>query len=143
MIYLKKCPVCSGKSFNTKLSCIDHTKSKEIFTIVSCETCGFMLTNPRPNKKELQNYYNSETYISHTNSKKGLFNWLYQKVRTYTIKKKVRLLKETAKNGDHLDVGSGTGEFLYACKKAGFNTCLLYTSPSPRDKRQSRMPSSA
>ena len=25
----------------------------------------------------------------------------------------------------------------------GFNICLLYTSPSPRDKRQSRMPSSA
>ena len=24
-----------------------------------------------------------------------------------------------------------------------FNHCLLYTSPSPRDKRQSRMPSSA
>ena len=26
---------------------------------------------------------------------------------------------------------------------AAFSTCLLYTSPSPRDKRQSRMPSSA
>ena len=26
---------------------------------------------------------------------------------------------------------------------SGFNDCLLYTSPSPRDKRQSRMPSSA
>ena len=25
----------------------------------------------------------------------------------------------------------------------GSNPCLLYTSPSPRDKRQSRMPSSA
>ena len=25
----------------------------------------------------------------------------------------------------------------------GDTTCLLYTSPSPRDKRQSRMPSSA
>ena len=24
-----------------------------------------------------------------------------------------------------------------------YNSCLLYTSPSPRDKRQSRMPSSA
>ena len=24
-----------------------------------------------------------------------------------------------------------------------YNNCLLYTSPSPRDKRQSRMPSSA
>ena len=27
--------------------------------------------------------------------------------------------------------------------KEQFWTCLLYTSPSPRDKRQSRMPSSA
>ena len=26
---------------------------------------------------------------------------------------------------------------------ADMNACLLYTSPSPRDKRQSRMPSSA
>ena len=26
---------------------------------------------------------------------------------------------------------------------SAFYTCLLYTSPSPRDKRQSRMPSSA
>ena len=28
-------------------------------------------------------------------------------------------------------------------KRAGGSICLLYTSPSPRDKRQSRMPSSA
>ena len=27
--------------------------------------------------------------------------------------------------------------------RAKYNICLLYTSPSPRDKRQSRMPSSA
>ena len=27
--------------------------------------------------------------------------------------------------------------------RSGFEGCLLYTSPSPRDKRQSRMPSSA
>ena len=29
------------------------------------------------------------------------------------------------------------------CKVEPFNICLLYTSPSPRDKRQARMPSSA
>ena len=28
-------------------------------------------------------------------------------------------------------------------KNAAVSDCLLYTSPSPRDKRQSRMPSSA
>ena len=32
------------------------------------------------------------------------------------------------------------GTILWAGNKA---SCLLYTSPSPRDKRQSRMPSSA
>ena len=30
-----------------------------------------------------------------------------------------------------------------AVASANADTCLLYTSPSPRDKRQSRMPSSA
>ena len=28
-------------------------------------------------------------------------------------------------------------------RTTNYRTCLLYTSPSPRDKRQSRMPSSA
>ena len=32
---------------------------------------------------------------------------------------------------------------VLAAAGADFDTCLLYTSPSPRDKRQSRMPSSA
>ena len=39
---------------------------------------------------------------------------------------------------------SKTGKALYDEKtKLWCNGCLLYTSPSPRDKRQSRMPSSA
>ena len=33
--------------------------------------------------------------------------------------------------------------FNLSGNKINLNTCLLYTSPSPRDKRQSRMPSSA
>ena len=31
----------------------------------------------------------------------------------------------------------------YIPRLEAYNACLLYTSPSPRDKRQSRMPSSA
>ena len=41
---------------------------------------------------------------------------------------------------------SGDGDRIQGQLKLGHqlaHTCLLYTSPSPRDKRQSRMPSSA
>ena len=37
-----------------------------------------------------------------------------------------------------LDIGCGKDLMLYKP-----NTCLLYTSPSPRDRQKSRMPSSA
>ena len=45
-------------------------------------------------------------------------------------------------------ISSGSAGGLNMIHQRGFNTsmvsgCLLYTSPSPRDKRQSRMPSSA
>ena len=40
---------------------------------------------------------------------------------------------EIVKQDHVLEIGPGPGVL----------TCLLYTSPSPRDKRQSRMPSSA
>ena len=43
---------------------------------------------------------------------------------------------------DDLYTATGAGiRFVWARK--GIRACLLYTSPSPRDKRQSRMPSSA
>ena len=122
MILLDKCPVCSGNSLDKLLECYDFTASKENFTIVSCGTCNFTFTNPRPLDKKLGDYYKSDMYISHTNNTKGLFNWMYQTVRNYAIGTKVSLLKSIKKTGTHLDIGCGTGEFLNACKLAGFTT---------------------
>ena len=42
---------------------------------------------------------------------------------------------------DESDASDGSDDSLSS--DASAETCLLYTSPSPRDKRQSRMPSSA
>ena len=132
MTEIEKCPLCENKKFEKKLICKDHSKSKEDFTIVSCETCGFLLTNPRPSQDSIGEYYKSESYISHTNSSKGWFEWLYQKIRTHTTKQKVRLLKKTIKTGSHLDIGCGTGEFLNACQKAGFKTKGIEPSHTAR-----------
>ena len=46
--------------------------------------------------------------------------------------------------GDKLVVHQGADDdIIVRVNGADSTTCLLYTSPSPRDKRQSRMPSSA
>lgn len=122
MILLDQCPVCSGNSFDKILECTDFTTSKENFTIVSCGTCDFTFTNPRPINERLGKYYKSDMYISHTNNSKGMFNWLYQTIRNYAVGTKVALLKSIKKEGVHLDIGCGTGEFLNACKNAGYTT---------------------
>jgi len=129
---LDKCPLCKSANFAPKITCKDHTKSKEIFNIVSCETCGFAFTNPRPKDEKMGDYYNSNMYISHTNNAKGLFNWTYQKVRAYAIQTKVSLLKSIKEGGTHLDIGCGTGEFLNACKNSGFKTLGIEPSPKAR-----------
>ena len=48
------------------------------------------------------------------------------------------VLESNAKYTTTADQGSNP-----ASKPTRINTCLLYTSPSPRDQRGSRMPSSA
>ena len=40
-------------------------------------------------------------------------------------------------------IDMGFSDFDHADIYGHYTDCLLYTSPSPRDKRQSRMPSSA
>ena len=134
MILLDNCPLCLGSNLLKKLDCIDHSTSKEKFTIVSCETCDFTFTNPRPKDDSLGEYYKSDMYISHTNNSKGLFNWMYHTVRKYAIGTKLNLLKRTSKNKNHLDIGCGTGEFLNACKNAGYNTKGIEPSELAREQ---------
>ena len=122
MILLDNCPICLGGNLQNKFDCIDHSTTKEKFIIVSCETCEFNFTNPRPEDNLLSKYYKSEMYISHTNNTKGLFNWMYHTVRKYAIKTKLKLLKKVSAKKNHLDIGCGTGEFLNACKNSGYKT---------------------
>ena len=57
-----------------------------------------------------------------------------------------RMLLTCLEKGLHKSTVEGFYHVARAClvkSESDFDTCLLYTSPSPRDKRQSRMPSSA
>lgn len=119
---LTNCPICGSSSYRTHLIAKDHTVSKQTFDITGCNGCEFLYTNPRPDANSLGAYYESEEYISHSNTNKGLINSLYQSIRNITLKQKLGLINSNCKKGSILDIGSGTGEFLNTCKKNGWNT---------------------
>ncbi|MBA3705484.1 MAG: class I SAM-dependent methyltransferase [Bacteroidetes bacterium] len=119
---LSNCPVCNSSKFSHFIMCEDHTVSRETFQIVQCNSCGFKFTNPRPEENKLGKYYKSETYISHSNTKKGFINYTYQAIRKYTLLKKLQLISKYYKTGKILDIGCGTGEFLNIFKRAKWDT---------------------
>jgi SAM-dependent methyltransferase len=94
--------------------------TKEEFSVVKCESCGFCFTNPIPVQSEIGKYYKSEEYVSHSSSNKGLINAVYNLVRNYTLKKKVKFLQSITNGKEILDIGAGTGHFLNQCVKNSF-----------------------
>lgn len=135
MNVLESCPVCENQTHTKFIDCKDFTVSMEQFVIARCNQCGFLFTNPRPEEKQIGKYYESEDYVSHSGTSKGLINKLYHSIREYTIKKKVNLIKYSNPTASTiLDYGAGTGEFLNAIKKAGFTVNGIEPSSEARKR---------
>ncbi|MFK5880189.1 MAG: class I SAM-dependent methyltransferase [Flavobacteriaceae bacterium] len=109
---------------NNPLICKDFTVSKEEFELVLDSNLEILVTTPQPSIEKLGAYYESESYISHTDSKQSFFDRIYQLVKIYTISKKVKLVSKFLDNyskNSILDIGCGTGDFLLSCQKGGFS----------------------
>ncbi|KAA3623338.1 MAG: class I SAM-dependent methyltransferase [Flavobacterium sp.] len=78
-------------------------------------------TSPQPSAESLSKYYESDAYISHTDSGRGLIAMLYQAIKKYSLRKKTGLIKKINKGpGSLLDIGAGTGAFLNSAKNKGW-----------------------
>ena len=116
------CPLSDKKTvLKNYIRVKDYSNTKEDFTIVSCETTNLLFTNPRPKEKDISKYYDFDDYISHTNKKNDFIGKLYQRVRSYSIKRKYRLISKLSNSKKILDLGSGTGEFLSYMQVKGFD----------------------
>lgn len=114
------CPACSGTRLNPHLTVQDYFLTQETFELLQCETCDLVFTSPRPSLDRIGAYYKSEEYVSHSSTKKGLVNSVYNWVRNYTLKKKVRLINSLVSGKRLLDIGAGTGHFLAKVNNSGY-----------------------
>lgn len=103
---------------NKKHTVKDFLVSGESFDLIHDETRDLLVTFPQPKEDQLAKYYESEAYISHTDTNKGLMANLYQGVKKYSLASKTKLIKSLfGSTGTLLDIGAGTGEFLKVAKE--------------------------
>ena len=119
-------------NLTTLLNCKDNTVSGEHFEVMEHEEYEMLVTSPVP--KNLENYYKSESYISHTDSKKTFFDKIYQAVKNHTLKQKLLLLNSFKSSSKSvLDFGAGTGDFLKICKNNNWQVLGIEPSAEARE----------
>jgi len=136
MIHYSNCPVCSSQKIALQLTAKDHTVSQQEFAIWHCADCTVRFTQDVPEQDAIGPYYQSDNYISHSDTKKGLVNTLYHTVRKRTLDKKKALIIEQVgmTKGELLDIGCGTGAFLHTMKTAGWGITGLEPDDTARAK---------
>jgi 2-polyprenyl-3-methyl-5-hydroxy-6-metoxy-1,4-benzoquinol methylase len=121
-------------TFKTYVSCKDHLVSGEIFDLLLDDNLDLLMTSPKPKKEDLGKYYESDDYISHTDSKKSLVDFAYQTVKNYTLKKKLKLINSfNTERIKILDIGCGTGDFLKICSDNNWNVSGVEPNKNARD----------
>jgi 2-polyprenyl-3-methyl-5-hydroxy-6-metoxy-1,4-benzoquinol methylase len=115
------------------LTVIDYSVSKEAFDLYYDQDLDMLITSPQPSPENLGKYYESTDYISHTDSKRSLFEKAYHFVKGIALKNKLNLVNNcSAIKGNLLDIGAGTGDFLLTAKQNGWNT--IGVEPSEKAK---------
>ena len=122
---------------NESIAVKDHAVSGETFSIKKHPEFNMWITEPIP--KELEAYYQSEDYISHTDASQTFFQKIYQRVKRYSLNKKVRLLDRYTKgNGKLLDYGAGTGAFVQQAILGGWEAKGVEPNKAARERAKEK-----
>lgn len=107
----------------------DFSVSGEQFELHRDEELDMLVTKPQPQNLAL--YYESEDYISHTDSKSSFTDRLYQLVKGKNLRNKIQIVENQVDNPNKLlDLGAGTGDFLISARDSGFSVIGV----EPNDK---------
>jgi SAM-dependent methyltransferase len=118
------CPVCNNGNTYFVLKVKDYSVSRESFDVFECSRCTLRFTHQAPVGEKMGIYYESEDYISHSNTRKGIINRLYHYVRHHTLSVKFHQIEKLTglQLGHHLDIGAGTGVFVQYMNQHGWKS---------------------
>lgn len=130
------CPLCHSVDYATFLKVKDYTVSHELFILAQCNSCSFIYTFNPPDASAINRYYQSSSYISHTDGKETLFERCYQIIRKSAIAGKKRLVESFCSEPQKriLDYGCGTGSFLKKLQDAGWSISGIENDPGAQQK---------
>jgi SAM-dependent methyltransferase len=99
-------------------------RNYQSLTTTLCTGCGLVHSYPIPTAEELEEYYRkqyrSEYKMAYTPQRKHILRYSRNGLERLS-----RLLPFTPNRGKLLDIGSGSGEFVYLAKLAGFDVTGL------------------
>lgn len=123
----------------TYLTLKDHSVSKEEFQLLYNKELDMLETFPQPQREKLSEYYKSEDYISHTDTKRNLLEFVYHKVREISLKRKLKLINSfQTETKQLLDIGCGTGDFLQTALRDNWNITGIEPNESAREIANSK-----
>ena len=129
-----KCPWCNSENNSKFLELKDYFLTQENFEILECNDCKLLFTTPRPTPDKIGDYYKSDDYLSHNESKKGIVPKIYNLVKKVNIKNKFNITVNGQQTTDNsiLDIGCGVGDFLNYAKEKGCNITGIEPSEDAR-----------
>lgn len=131
---MNTCLVCNSKNLVKHISSKDFCVTQEDFTINKCQNCGFAYTVNAPDAAHIGKYYEHADYVSHTDTKEGLFFKLYHKVRNYMLGQKLNYITKQGKINSLLDIGAGTGYFVNYANEKGLKAIGFEPDSSARNQ---------
>ena len=129
-----KCPWCNSENNSKFLELKDYFLTQENFEILECNDCKLLFTTPCPAPDKIGDYYKSDDYLSHNESKKGIVPQIYNLVKKVNIKNKFNITVNGQQTTDNsiLDIGCGVGDFLNYAKEKGCDITGIEPSEDAR-----------
>ncbi len=126
--------MCNGTQIDRMMACKDYYASGEVFDLCCCRDCGFLFTQNFPVEGEIGKYYATPDYISHSDTRQGLVNFVYHWIRKYMLGHKARLVVREShrRQGSLLDIGTGTGYFPDIMRRRGWQVAAVEKNDKAR-----------